>query len=851
MKLRYNRVLAAVMASALLLTQSGFSVYTGAQEQSGYTEDVEAAGEIAADDEEDDLPDSVVLTSGEETPDGEDSGEDNSKEKKEEEGSGQEMQTDEPSAQPQTPPEEDPVEPAAPAEPETPAPAAPEPETLPPVIAEPETPAPVVYEPDTQAPADIVPETPAQTEPVVNDGGNGQAEQGQDTAAVPEENTPSADNSEDRQNEERAEEADNEDNKPVNDDLIIDNDDDDDLDDFDDEEDFEDDEDDEDDEEESDEITGMAVSFVTSADGATVRARLMDVESLPDDTKLQVEHLDDESYAQMLADDLNDGHREVSGALAYRVSLVREDGSDAGAGQVELSFTYETPVSLGLFPYMEASAAAYSAENGMTLLNDLTLEETAGEEPLLGSAIAQIDSGSVVVFAGVQNHVPDGEEIDLNDIDRDLGDILKYTIAANEFNTDGTVSMEDTMLFAVPDVAAANLLDVSGAGALFGTPEETGEGDAGVEPEQDNTTFAPDDDFYPGENALTGELTEDKIRRRLELLSDFSLGLVDRRSTENLKVINVYADRDGYVSYEPLEAVLYENGFDLDVTNTHIIVNIVADHEDQDLVLPVFAVQNTDPQLTMDDTWATYGRILYNIVALRDREFVPYTGEAVMEYPTGGTWMAPEGTLVVKSALVGAAYADKVLAAPEAVFAKTAFAAYDDVPDGMNADTDSDGKAEFEMDAEEEAMIAAGSQQFEIPEEEIMDGDYDDDYSYRRKKKKSPRRMRKMLSRRKISRRRCIRRRLLRRQLCPIPAAVWQTWYCSCAMRPDLRSRTAMARKCPRGKPEMTERFRSALIQIHMVYLRKLWGQKRLRRLRSCPPVNIRPATIQLRRQRL
>ena len=71
MRLRYNRVLAAVMTSALLLTQSGFSVYAEAQDQVEYSEDAEAAGEKQASDENEVLSDTAVLTSSDETTDGE------------------------------------------------------------------------------------------------------------------------------------------------------------------------------------------------------------------------------------------------------------------------------------------------------------------------------------------------------------------------------------------------------------------------------------------------------------------------------------------------------------------------------------------------------------------------------------------------------------------------------------------------------------------------------------------------------------------------------------------------------------------------------------------------------------
>ncbi len=738
MRLRYNRVLAAVMTSALLLTQSGFSVYAEAQDQVEYSEDAEAAGEKQASDENEVLSDTAVLTSSDETTDGEE------KESGKEDTAAQETPDDTTQEPVQ---EAEPDTTAQTTVPETEAPAPVEE----PVQVEPDTPAaPVITEPDTTAPTEAAPETQAQS-----DDGSSQEQTTVEPSAPQTEAAPASE-AQNTQNEEKAETAEQ------TDDVIFDEEEDD-FDDDEDELDGFDDGEDEEDEEETDRIAGMAVSFVTSADGATVRALLLGSESLPEDTKLQVERLDDASYKELLGSELNNGHREVSDVLAYRVSLVGEDGSDAGAGDIEVSFTYEMPVSLGLLPYMEASAAAYTVDDGVTYAGDLILEETEGEEPLLGSAAAQMKSGGVIVFAGVQNHAPKGEEITLDDIDRDLGDVLKYTIAANEFNTDGTVSLEDSMLFAVPDVAAANMLDISGAGHLLNTGDAAGEEDytagdgqegyvgldtgagyngaadwegsvaadsadpsaaedtgAGMDAEAGDLTLAPGDDYSPGEYALTGDLSADKIARRLELLSDLSLDLIDRKSSDDLTVVNVYADADGYVSYEPLAVVLYENGFDLDVTDTHIIVNIVADHEDQDLSLPVFAVQNTDPQLTSEDTWATYGRILYNLVALKDKEFVPYTGEAVMDYATGGTWLAPEGTLVVKNALVGAAYADKVLAAPDAVFAKTAFAAYDTLPDGMGTENGSTGKADFEMDAEQEAMIAANAQPSfeEVPEAE-------------------------------------------------------------------------------------------------------------------------------------
>ena len=154
----------------------------------------------------------------------------------------------------------------------------------------------------------------------------------------------------------------------------------------------------------------------------------------------------------------------------------------------------------------------------------------------------------------------------------------------------------------------------------------------------------------------------DAGRTALSGLENLSEKLADGKSTSKVRVINVYADKDGTLDTKQLKDAFQSET--IDVTNQYVVVNVIADQKDQNLDFSGYTMVNAGQTVRYTDETQP-GDILYNFAWLDGENYAPFEGTVTL---TGtevlqGTFLAPEGDVEVKSNLAGAVYADKITVA--------------------------------------------------------------------------------------------------------------------------------------------------------------------------------------------
>ena len=616
MRRRTNKVLAAIMAAAMLLSQSGGALSVIAEE---VPEETVVAQEAAAELYEE--------PSGEEF---------------QEEASAEGENTMEEAQEVPDPALEAPVtEAPAPEAPVTEAPAPEVPVTEAPVTEAPAPEAPVTEAPVTEAPAPEAPVTEApvteapQTDAPATEAPVTEApatEAPQTDAPATEAPVTEAPATEAPQTEQQASESD----LPAD---IIET---------------------EETEEETEPVSeAMTDMFRCSGEGITIYAQLTGGEMLPQSAYMDVTWLDaarqGAGYNVLLKQELEKGHRSVAGAEFFRIRFMDGEEELRTQNAVHITFQFEQPRNLGLSAYMEAEAVAYLMEPSMQLLTRPGLENDENGTPWLYAAEVEAPSGAVIAFAGVQNHVNAGMELTKGEISEKLGKYLEHPILTNVLN------WNDAAAAAVSGLAAGNYTQLVSAGNDM------------IQPETDVHTYASEEDVsadfaQDAASAAGAGLSGEEIRTMLDELSELSVKLADARGTDDVAVVNLYADETGAIAQAPLKAVLTSDGTHLDVTKKKILVNIVAASQEQALTLPVYPVRDDDPERVNLDESFGYARVLYNVTAWKDGGFAPYKGQATMKEATGGTWILPEGSLTVEKGLLGGAMADQVSMKEQALF---------------------------------------------------------------------------------------------------------------------------------------------------------------------------------------
>lgn len=163
-------------------------------------------------------------------------------------------------------------------------------------------------------------------------------------------------------------------------------------------------------------------------------------------------------------------------------------------------------------------------------------------------------------------------------------------------------------------------------------------------------------------------LTEDDIwdilildgEESQSLLSDLakvSIVLADAQTTDEVTVINLYADEEGELDETQLTA-LFEDKV-LDITNMVYVINIVADSADQELEFSGYAMERSGKTVTYTDA-SESGTVLYNFIAIEDGAYTDYEGKLTLSGNLQGSILAPAATVESEGNLSGAVYAKTV-----------------------------------------------------------------------------------------------------------------------------------------------------------------------------------------------
>ena len=255
----------------------------------------------------------------------------------------------------------------------------------------------------------------------------------------------------------------------------------------------------------------------------------------------------------------------MSDVHIYQITFQADQKTVEPSGKITVKLEFDGGLSLGLGEYAQGEAALFSlGDSGADKMSSLKLNASRKVNSAEGSG----KGIALIGIAGIQNRENDGDTITLSGLEDGLGDALEYAVMA------GTYSGTDK-----ENVAASNLLEAAGA-------EENAE-----------DTEQPD------------------VERILEKVSDYSLILANGKSSSHVKVINLYADGKGQIDDEPLQEILSDD--QIDVSDTTVVINVVAESADQSLKLPVYPVKYQNETIKGNEEKESYaGRVIYNIVAV-------------------------------------------------------------------------------------------------------------------------------------------------------------------------------------------------------------------------------------------
>lgn len=143
-------------------------------------------------------------------------------------------------------------------------------------------------------------------------------------------------------------------------------------------------------------------------------------------------------------------------------------------------------------------------------------------------------------------------------------------------------------------------------------------------------------------------------------LVPLSVKLANAVSSSDVEVVNLYADEKGKLDTAQLDEITKKQV--IDVTKKYYIVNIVADHADQDLDFSGYKMTLSGQPVTYEEETQP-GDILYNFVSLDGDKYQDYTGTLKLSNGAGlqGTFLAPRASVQIQSDLAGAVYAHDIL----------------------------------------------------------------------------------------------------------------------------------------------------------------------------------------------
>ncbi|MCD7813526.1 MAG: hypothetical protein LUH20_05680, partial [Lachnospiraceae bacterium] len=140
-------------------------------------------------------------------------------------------------------------------------------------------------------------------------------------------------------------------------------------------------------------------------------------------------------------------------------------------------------------------------------------------------------------------------------------------------------------------------------------------------------------------------------------LAQVSKTLADAQTTDEVTVINLYADEEGSLDETQLTALFADKV--LDITDMVYVINIVADSADQELEFSGYSMKRSGKTVTYTDSLES-GSVIYNFVAIEDDAYTDYQGKLKFSGNLQGTILAPAATVESEASLAGAVYAKSV-----------------------------------------------------------------------------------------------------------------------------------------------------------------------------------------------
>ncbi len=395
-------------------------------------------------------------------------------------------------------------------------------------------------------------------------------------------------------------------------------------------------------------------SLNAQAGDALVTLKLPEGQEVGEDAKLIVKEItasEGDVYNKALSlvkEKTEKGHRQLADIIAYRIEIEEDGKTSFPEGTVTLSFAWSKPIDLGLLPWMQGEALIFRLGGEAEEIGEISLASDKNDERSFTGFEISGKQLSLIAAAGVQNRVPTGKKLEKSELLRTLEDLTDYSVVANRF--EGGSELPEGLL--AGEIAGQETENIE---------ETTKSADAEV-PEE--TTNAPEAGAVETEDAAkTNSAEEDTADagKLLEAAVEKSLSLANSSSSGNVTFVTVYADEEGKIDDEPLGAVLVvsDTGKEyLNVTDTMLVINIVAAKPDQKLTLPDWQLINTDSSEGAH-VEGTAGKVLYNLVAQDGSGVKPFAGTLTVKDEIEGTILAPKAKVDVQKSMAGAVYVDQ------------------------------------------------------------------------------------------------------------------------------------------------------------------------------------------------
>ena len=400
-------------------------------------------------------------------------------------------------------------------------------------------------------------------------------------------------------------------------------------------------------------------TFKAKTDFGKVVVKLSDKDALPKSAKLKVTKLSDSEVSNSLRPLVQKGHRVLTGVQAFAISLEVDGKAYTPSKDVRIRIDFKKAQTLGLDQNLSPKIAVFSLAGSPAQLANIELEQDENGA-LTTFRIIGPWTGKVAA-AGIANRANNGEEITRKRLVKELGKFPEdYAAVTGEY--DGTKKVPASVL----SLKKLRRKEEKRKEKEAASEEKTQENEDTKEQKEDGKD-EEDQDALP---------TSQELEKQLEELKAFSLLLANGVSTDEVKIVNLYAGEDGSLDEGPLKAVRNKETGKIDLKDHLVVINIIALREDQELKLPVFACEdeNTKENTEKDAEQIMAGRILYNLTALGDEPGTVKAFKGTVSFDPEekgvGTYLAAEATVKLEKGFQGNVFSGKLEATDDTKMTK-------------------------------------------------------------------------------------------------------------------------------------------------------------------------------------